>query len=404
MSNSIAPLCDIQIRNAKPKSKPYKLFDGGGLYIEVLPSASKFWRMKFRQASGKESRLSFGPYPEVSLSEARKRRDETRALRRGGADPAQVRRAEKITKQLGASQTFEVVALLWLEKTKAERSEKTRRKIFNWFRKDIFPAIGAMPIADIRPRDVLAALRPIELRGAIETAHNVKRAVGQVFRFAVASELAPQDVTRDLRDALAAVPEGHYAAITDPEQLGALLRAIYGYDGHACTIAALKIFPMLFQRPGNIRAMEWKELDLDKREWRIPGSKMKMENDHIVPLPKQAEEILRLMHRLTGRGKYVFAGLRSHERCMSENTINAALRSMGFSTEVMTGHGFRATARTIMDEVLGEGVDLVEHQLAHKVKDPNGQAYNRTAHLPARRDMMQRWADYLDQLRYGKAG
>lgn len=207
-------------------------------------------------------------------------------MRRSGADPAQVRRAEKITKQPGASQTFEVVALLWLEKTKADRSEKTRRKIFNWLRKDIFPAIGAMPIADIRPRDVLAALRPIKQRGAIETAHNVKCAVGQVFRFAVAGELAPQDVTRDLPDALAAVPEGHYAAITDPEQLGALLRAIYGYDGHACTIAALKIFPMLFQRPGMIRAMEWKELDLDKREWRIPGSKMKMENDHIVPPPK----------------------------------------------------------------------------------------------------------------------
>lgn len=399
MSNLIAPLCDIQIRNAKPRSKPYKLFDGGGLYIEVLPSASKFWRMKFRQASGKESRLSFGPYPDVSLIEARKRRDETRALRRGGSDPAQVRRAEKISKQFGACQTFEVIALLWLEKTKADRNDKTRRKIFNWLRKDIFPAIGAMPIAEVRPRDVLAALRPIEQRGAIETAHNVKRAVGQVFRFAVASELAAQDVTRDLGDALAAVPQGHYAAITDPEQLGGLLRAVYGYNGHACTSAALKIFPMLFQRPGMIRAMEWSELDLDNREWRIPASKMKMKNDHIVPLPKQAEAILRQMHRLSGRGKYVFTGLRSHERCMSENTINAALRSMGFSTEVMTGHGFRATARTIMDEVLGERVDLLEHQLAHRVKDTNGRAYNRTAHLPARREMMQRWADYLDTLR-----
>lgn len=402
MSNLIAPLCDIQIRNAKPKSKPYKLFDGGGLYLEVLPSASKFWRMKFRQASGKESRLSFGPYPEVSLSEARRRRDETRALRRDGSDPAQVRRAEKITKQIGACQTFEVVASLWLEKSKAERNEKTRRKIFNWFRKDIFPAIGAMPIAEVRPRDVLTALRPIEARGAIETAHNVKRAVGQVFRFAVASELATQDVTRDLRDALAAVPEGHYAAITDPAPLGALLRAIHGYSGHVCTIAALKLFPILFQRPGMIRAMEWTDLNLNKQEWRISGKKMKMANDHIVPLPKQAVEILRQIHRVTGRGKYVFAGLRSHERCMSDNTINAALRTMGFSAEVMTGHGFRATARTIMDEVLGERVDLLEHQLAHKVKDANGRAYNRTAHLPARREMMQRWADYLDSLREDK--
>jgi integrase len=399
MPISVIPLNETQLRKAKPREKTYKLFDGGGLYLEVLPSGAKFWRMKFRQASGKESRLSFGPYPEVPLSEARTRRNEARALQRAGNDPAQARRSAKAMRQASALNTFEVVAMLWLEKTKAERAETTRRKIFNWLRKDIFPVIGAMPIADIRPRQVLTALRRIEDRGAFETTHNVKRAVGQVFRFAVASELADRDVTRDLGDALASVPVGHYAAITEPEKAGALLRAIYGYEGHPYTIAALKISPMLFQRPGMIRAMEWSELDLDKGEWRIPGTKMKMENDHIVPLPTQAIEILRAMQRLTGRGAYVFVGMRSHDRCMSENTINAALRSMGYSKEVMTGHGFRAMARTIMDEVLGERVDLIEHQLAHRVKDPNGRAYNRTAHLPARREMMQRWADYLDRLR-----
>jgi integrase len=395
----VAPLSDTQIRKAKPRERTYKLFDGGGLYLEVIPSGSKLWRMKFRQASGKESRLSFGPYPEVSLSEARARRDEARALQRSGKDPAQARRSAKAVRQMAASNTFEVVALLWLEKTKAERAEGTRRKIFNWLRKDIFPVIGAMPIAEIRPRQVLSALRHIEDRGALETAHNVKRAVGQVFRFAVACELAERDVTRDLGDALASVPGGHYATITEPEKVGALLRAIYGYDGHPYTMAALKISPMLFQRPGMIRAMEWSELDLVNGEWRVPGVKMKMENDHIVPLPKQAVDILRQVHRLSGEGRYVFPGMRTHDRCMSENTVNAALRSMGYSKEMMTAHGFRAMARTIMDEVLGERVDLIEHQLAHRVKDPNGRAYNRTAHLPARREMMQRWADYLDGLR-----
>src|SRR5471030_2185102 len=250
----VVPLSDTQIRKAKPRERTYKLFDGGGLYLEVIPSDSKLWRMKFRQASGKESRLSFGPYPEVSLSEAR-------ALQRGGKDPAQARRSAKAVRQMAASSTFQVVALLWLEKTKAERADGTRRKIFNWLRKDIFPVIGAMPIAEIRPRQVLGPLRHIEDRGALETAHNVKRAVGQVFRFAVACELAERDVTRDLGDALASVPEGHYAAITEPEKVGALLRAIYGYEGHPSTMAALKISPMLFQRPGMIRAMEWSELD-----------------------------------------------------------------------------------------------------------------------------------------------
>jgi integrase len=224
---------------------------------------------------------------------------------------------------------------------------------------------------------------------------------GQVFRFAVVSGLAERDVTADLRDALATKTGTHYAALTEPKQVGQLMRSIYDYAGHPYTVAALKLTPLVFVRPGELRTAEWSEIDLDAAEWRIPASKMKMKVGHIVPLSTQAVEILRSIQPVTGHGKYVFPSLRTGERPMSENTINAALRGMGFAKEVHSAHGFRATARTIMDEVLGERVDFIEHQLAHKVKDPNGRAYNRTAHLPARKEMMQRWSDYLDKLRSG---
>jgi integrase len=250
----------------------------------------------------------------------------------------------------------------------------------------------------------LSALRVIEKRGAIESAHKIKQLCGQVFRFAVASGLADRDMTVDLRGALSAVPEAHYAAITDPKEAAELLRAIDAYNGHAYAVAALKLAPLVFVRPGELRSAEWSEIDLDTAEWRIPGSKMKMGQDHIVPLATQAVALLKELHAMTGHGKFVFPSVRTNARCMSENTVNAALRGMGYGKDVMTGHGFRAMARTIMDEVLGERVDLIEHQLAHAVKDPNGRAYNRTAHLPARRLMMQRWADYLDGIKQGYSG
>jgi integrase len=290
----------------------------------------------------------------------------------------------------------------WLAKTAAEeRASSTQAKNTAWLERNVFPQIGAMPISTIEPRQVLAALRKIEARGAIESAHKIKQLCGQVFRFAVASGLTKRDVTADLRDALAAVPKANYAAITEPKQAGELLRSIHAYTGHPYAIAALKLSPLLFVRPGELRAAEWAEIDLEAAEWNIPGTKMKMKTDHLVPLSNQAVELLRGVHALTGHGKYVFPSVRTGDRCMSENTVNAALRGMGYSKEVMTGHGFRAMARTIMDEVLGERVDLIEHQLAHAVKDPNGRAYNRTAHLPARRLMMQRWSDYLDTTRQG---
>lgn len=401
MPRVVSPLTDIQVKNAKPKDKPYKLADGGGLYLEVMPTGSKLWRMKFLQASGKESRLSFGSYPEVTLTKARAARAGARQLKVADIDPGQAKRDAKHAKAAAAVHTFEALARQWLLKTAADRAGSTQLKNTAWLERNIFPEIGTMPISTIKPRDVLAALRKIEDRGAIESAHKIKQLCGQVFRYAVAAGLTDRDVTADLRDALSAIPEAHYAAITEPKQVAVLMRSIHAYSGGPYTTAALKLSPLVFQRPGELRSMEWAELDLDAAEWRIPGHKMKMKNDHIVPLSTQAVELLRGVQPMSGHGRYVFPSIRTGERCMSENTINAALRSMGYAKEVMTAHGFRATARTILDEVLGERVDLIEHQLAHAVKDPNGRAYNRTAHLPARRKMMQRWADYIDALRAG---
>jgi integrase len=395
MPRLATPLTNTTVRNAKPRDKTYTLGDGDGMYLEVMPNGTKFWRMSYRQSNGKQNRLTFGKYPEVSLAEAREKRLAARKLLSQGTDPGKVRREEKEAKAAVTLHTFEAVARAWLSKTAADRAASTQNKNTAWLERNIFPVIGAFPISTIKPKDVLIALQRIEARGAIESAHKIKQLCGQVFRFAVASGLAERDMTADLRGALSAVPEAHYAAITEQEQAGKLLRSIDAYNGHAYAVVALKLAPLVFVRPGELRTAEWSEIDLDAAEWRIPGSKMKMGQDHIVPLAAQAVALLRGLHAMTGHGKFVFPSVRTGERCMSENTINAALRSMGYSKDVMTGHGFRAMARTIMDEVLGERVDLIEHQLAHAVKDPNGRAYNRTAHLPARRLMMQRWADYL---------
>jgi integrase len=314
----------------------------------------------------------------------------------------EAKREGRAAKKLAALNDFESVARAYLAKVASDRAESTLEKNTSWLERNVFPILGARPITSIGPRDVLAMLQKIEARGAIESAHKIKQLCGQVFRFAVASGLAERDVTADLRGALSAVPKAHYAAITDPAEVGPLLRAIHAYGGHPYAQAALRLSPLLFVRPGELRAAEWAEIDLDAGEWRIPGVKMKMGVDHVVPLARQAVEILRAVHPMSGHGKYVFPSIRTGDRCMSENTVNASLRSMGYDKGMITGHGFRATARTILDEVLGERVDLIEHQLAHAVRDTNGRAYNRTAHLPARREMMQRWADYLDNLRIEK--
>lgn len=394
-------LTDTFVKQVKHLGAPAgeKYSDGGGMYL-LVTKTGKYWRMNYRFA-GKQKTLALGVYNAVTLAKARKRREEARELLADGIDPADAKREDKQTKARAAIHTFEAVARQWLAKTTADRAATTQQKITAWLEHDLFPCLGTRPISAIGPRDVLAAVQAIEERGAIDSAHRVKQLCGQIFRYAVACGLAERDVTADLKGALAAIPKRHHAAITEPLKVGELLRAIDGYAGHAYAVAALKLAPMLFVRPGELRAAEWAEFDLDAGEWRIPGTKMKMGVDHVVPLSRQAVAVLRELVPLTGHGKYVFPSIRTLDRCMSENTLNAALRSMGYSSAVMTAHGFRALARTILDEVLGERVDLIEHQLAHAVKDVNGRAYNRTAHLPARREMMQRWADYLDKLRVG---
>ncbi len=395
-------LTDTFVKNVRATASPAgeKHTDGRGLYLHVK-AAGKYWRMNYRY-QGKQKTLALGVYPDVSLAKARQRRDKAREQLADGIDPSTAKREEKQAKADAAAHTFEAVARDWLNKTAGKRAEVTQQKVTSWLERDVIPYIGKFPISTVGSRDVLdKVIRKVEARAAFDTAHRVKQLCGQIFRYAVVTGLADRDVTADLSEALAAKTTTHYAAITDPRKAGALLRAMYTYTGHPYTVAALKLSPMVFVRPGELRAAEWAEVDLEAGEWRIPGRKMKMDNDHIVPLATQAVAILRELQPITGHGKYVFPSLKTGERPMSENTVNGALAAIGYGKDIHTGHGFRAMARTIMDEVLGERVDLIEHQLAHAVKDANGRAYNRTAHLPARREMMQRWANYLDKLRTG---
>lgn len=394
-------LTDTFVKNSKPTGVPAgdKHRDGGGMYL-LVKTGGKYWRMDYR-FSDKRKTLALGVYPAVSLAKARQRREKARELLADGIDPNTAKTEEKQAKAAAAVNTFEAVAREWLAKTAAERMASTQGKITTWLEKDVIPYIGKMPISTIGPRDVLAALRKMEARGALDSVQRVKQICGQVFRYAVATGSAERDVTQDLKGALSKATPGNFAAITEPKKAGELMRSIFDYSGHPYTVAALKLSPLVFVRPGELRTAEWAEIDLDAAEWRIPGHKMKMKADHIVPLCTQSVAILLNLQPITGHGKFIFPSLRTGERPMSENTINAALRGMGYAADVHSAHGFRAMARTIMDEVLDQRVDLIEHQLAHKVKDANGTAYNRTAHLPARRVMMQTWADYLDKLRIG---
>lgn len=397
-------LTDTFARQVKHTGAPAgdKYTDGQGMFL-LVKAVGKYWRMNYRFA-GKQKTLALGVYPAVSLAKARKRREEARELLAEGIDPSQAKQDTKLVKNFEAAHTFEIVARDWLIKTEPDRAPSTQEKVTNWLNSNVFPFIGKKPISSLTPRDILSTVQKIEDRGAIDSAHRVKQVCGQVFRFAVASGLAKRDVTVDLKGALAIPEKRHFAAITEPKQVGILLRSIDGYEGHPYSKAALKLSPLVFVRPGELRAAEWSEINLEAAEWRIPRHKMKMDVDHIVPLSRQAVEILQTVLPLSGDGTYVFPSIRTGDRCMSENTINSALRALGYSKEIMTGHGFRAMARTIMDEVLGERIDLIEHQLAHAVKDPNGRAYNRTSHLPARREMMQRWANYLDSLKSDTQG
>ncbi|MHB8347068.1 MAG: tyrosine-type recombinase/integrase [Acidiferrobacterales bacterium] len=392
------PLTDTAVRQAKVHEKAAKLFDERGLYLEVTPTGGKWWRLKYR-FNDKEKRLSLGVYPDVSLKEARDRRDAARKLLTDGIDPSENRKAQKAVKQDRAANSFEVIAREWYAKHAPNWADHHGERIIRRFERDIFPWIGGKPIADVTAPDLLAAVRRIENRGALETAHRALGNCGQVFRYAVATGRCERDPSGDLRGALPPAKGEHFAAITDPKRAGELLRMIDSYQGTLTVQCALRLAPLVFVRPGELRKAQWADIDLEAAEWRYLVTKT--DTPHIVPLCGQAVEILRELHPLTGRGRFVFPGVRTHDRPMSDNAILAAMRRMGIAKEEMSGHGFRALARTILDEVLGVRPDLIEHQLAHAVRDPNGRAYNRTAHLPERRKMMQQWADYLDQMKTG---
>jgi len=393
------PLTDVAIRRAKPSDKPQKLADGGGLYLLITTAGAKSWRWKYRVA-GKEKLLTLGLYPDVTLASAREARDDARRLLRTGVDPGVQRKAVAASPAGIPVDSFESITREWLRGRQWVPGYE--KKVAAWFENDVFPAIGARRAADLKASDFLAIARKMEGREAFESAHRVMQNCGQVMRYAVATDRAERNPVQDLRGALVPAPERNHAAVVDPVQLGGLLRALYAYRGMGVVSAALKLMPMVFVRPIELRAAEWAEIDLDAALWSIPAGRMKMRQPHVVPLAQQAVAILRDLRDAMPTdyaGKYVFPGLRTDSRPMSEVAVLAALRSMGFDKETVTGHGFRATARTLLDEVLGFRPDIIEHQLAHAVKDPNGRAYNRTTHLGERVRMMQEWADYLEGLR-----
>jgi len=392
------PITDVLIKSARPSGKALRLFDGGGLYLEVVPSGSKYWRLKYRYA-GREKRLALGVYPETGLKLARQRRDDARRLLSNGVDPGAARLAQKNSRKTAAANTFEPLAREWFATRQSSWVASHAAKNWHRIEKNLLPWLGKRPITEITAPELLSVLRRVESRGKLDTAHRSRQLASKVFRYAIASGRAERDPAQDLRGTLTPHAKRHLAAVTDPKQVGPLLMAIDSYVGTPVVMAALRLSPLVFVRPGELRKARWSEVDLERSEWCIPAERMKMKQPHMVPLSSQAAAILESLHPVTERSEFVFPGARSFQKPMSENAINAALRYMGVDGETMCGHGFRAMARTILDEVLNFRVDVIEHQLAHAVRDANGRAYNRTAHLEARRKMMQDWADYLDGLK-----
>jgi len=389
-------LSNIQIQKAKPTGKNYRLYDERGLYLEVSPAAGKHWRFKYR-FRGKEKRLALGSYPDVSLKAAREARDSARAMLADDRDPGQHKRDLKAQNEWTAGSSFEEIAREWHRTRSKIWTSNHANNILIRLERDVFPWLGRRPITTIEVPELLRTLRRIEDRGANETAHRVLGNCGEIFRYAVQSGRAKRNIASELKGALQPVRRTHLAAITDPEKVGELLRMIDGYQGTLTVKSALRLAPLVFVRPGELRTAEWDALDLEKAEWRFVASKTRTE--HIVPLATQALEILEELKPLTGRGRYLFPSQRSGLRPMSNNTVLSAFRRMGIGKEEMSGHGFRAMARTILDEELGFRPEIIEQQLAHRVKDPLGRAYNRTSHLDERKVMMQAWADYLQALR-----
>lgn len=389
-------LTDTKVRTIKATEKPQKLFDERGLFLLVTPTGSKYWRFKYR-FNNKEKLLSLGTFPDVSLSQARDRREEARKRLSEGIDPSEYRKVMKTAAIERQANSFEVIGREWFLKKKPTWKDNHSLTIIRRLERDLFPWLGDKPISEITPGILLRVLRLVEQRGTIETAHRDLSYCMQILQYAVQSSYIESNPARDLKGALASAKGRHFAAPTDAKQFSALLKIIEGYQGSIIVRCAIRLAPHVFVRPGELRTAKWADIDFDKAEWRFIVSKT--ETPHLVPLSRQSIEILREIEPVTGKGPYVFPCARSPQRPMSENAILAALRRLGITKEEASGHGFRATARTLLDEVLGFRPDFIEHQLAHAVRDPNGRAYNRTAHLEERRKMMQAWSDYIDSLK-----
>ena len=387
------PLTNLKVEKAKPKEKQYKLADERGMYLLIHPRGGKWWRLDYR-FQGKRKTLSLGTVPDVSLKEARKKRDEARSILDDGADPSYYRASAKAF----GEDSFEAVAREWFEKFRGQWAQSHAVKILGRLEKDLLPWVGSRPIDAIEPPELLRAFRRVENRGALESAHRIQQIASRVFRYGVATGRCSRDPTADLKGALPPNRSNHFATITDPKEIGGLLRAIDGYQGSPVTRCALTLAPLVFVRPGELRHAEWTEIHPDRAEWRIPAAKMKMKRDHIVPLSDQAIHILEEIKPLTGNGRYVFPSVLTTGRPMSDNTINSALRRLGYSKDEMTGHGFRSMASTVLNENSWTP-DAIERQLAHVEGNSIRAAYNYAEHLEERRRMMQWWADYLDGLK-----
>ena len=392
-------LSDTKVRTIKPLDKPFKLSDERGLFLIVTPSGGKWWRLKYR-LDGKEKTLSLGVYPDVSLADAREKRDQARKVIASGSDPSELRKANKASRTEHTANSFEVITRMWLKNYSANLSTATSEKNLRLFERDIFPWIGAKPIADLKPKDILDVARRIEARGAVDTAKRAIQLCGQVFQQAVIDEKVMSDPTRDIRRAIKPLKDKHFASLTEPKEVAELLRAIDAFNGSFVVMCAIRLAPLVFVRPGELRLAKWADINLDASEWRYLVTKTN--TDHLVPLSKQASDILKDLQPYTGSGEYVFQVGNDPKKPMSAATINAALQRMGYDTKTqITGHGFRAMARTILHERLGFDPHIIEHQLAHAVPDNLGGAYNRTKFIEQRKGMMQQWADYLDELKAG---
>jgi len=390
-------LSDTKIKSAKPRDKKYKMLDGEGLFLVVAPNGSKYWRLRYYD-KGKEKEVALGIYPALPLSDARKEKDKFRALIKNGIDPITHKQTQKDDQRRANENSFEVIAREWHGKNFHTWTPDHAETIMSRLERDIFPWLGHKPITAITPPEMLATLRRIESRGALDTAHRIHQICGKVFRYAVATGRAERDPCADVKGALPPTRQKHLASIIDPVEVGKLLLAIEGYKGTLIARCALQIAPYLFCRPGELRHMEWKEIDFENAEWRIPAHKMKMRTMHIVPLSQQALKILNEIKPATSHSIYVFPSIRSNQKPMSENTVLAGLRRLGYTTEEMTGHGFRSMASTLLNE-LGWNPDAIERQLAHGERNSVRAAYNYAEYLPERRKMMQAWADHLDKLK-----